>query len=473
MQFLAEGIMQHGEAGVFVTFEETPDDIRRNVRSFGWEVAAWEEANQWRFVDASPNFEAEIVEAGSFDLEALIVRIGYAVEAVDARRVSLDSVGAIFGQFTDRRVVRQEILRIVRALKERGVTSIVTTERAAEYGDVARYEVEEFTTDNVVILRNTLANRVRRRTIEILKFRGATHARGEHPFSVMQDEGIVVIPLSAIELRQTAKPARVSSGLEDLDEMLRGGLYGDSVVLASGASGTGKTLLATHFIQEAPAQGHKALLFAFEESEAQIIRNAQEWGIDFEPYLESGLLRIESVYPETADLEDHLIHIQQAIDAFGPDRVVIDSLSALERVATTKSFREFAVALISDLKQRNVLALFTTTTPTFAHATERQVDTHLATISDVILLLRHVELYGELQRGIAVLKMRGSDHDRRIRKLDMDANGLHIGDPIPNVAGVISGNLDYIMDDEAGFTPMRVPQRMRGETGGGSSDGAV
>lgn len=453
-QFLAAGIAR-GEPGVFVTFEEEPEALRRNLLGFGWDVAAWEEAGHWAFVDAAPVPEQETVVAGDYDLAALVRRIEHAVERTGARRLAMDSIGALFGQYSDSRTIRREILRIVRALHRLGVTSVVTAERAEEYGGIARYEVEEFVTDNVVILRNTLKDRIRRRTVEILKFRGATHHRGEHPFSIMKDQGVVVIPLSSIELKQPASDERHSTGVADLDAMCGGGFFEDSAVLVSGATGTGKTLLSTHFLEAEPEE--RALLFAFEEGEEQILRNAANWGIDLAGRVERGLLRIVCRYPESADLEDHLVTIKQQVETFQPERIVIDSLSSLERVATRKSFREFAIALISYLKETGTLVLFTTTTPTFASDRQSVLVSHISTIADVILLLRHVELYGEIQRGIAVLKMRGSQHDRRIRQLVVDAQGLHIGEPIPNVAGVISGDLSYIMDDTTGFTPMNTP----------------
>ena len=247
-QFLTEGIKQAGEAGVFITFEEPPRDIRRNVLGFDWDIATWEEENKWVFVDASPQPESEAVIAGSYDLGALLVRIEHAVRKISAKRVVLDSLGAIFTQFTDGAQVRNELFRISTALKSIDVTTIMTAERSAEYGEISRYGVEEFVVDNVMILRNVLEAEKRRRTIEILKFRGTSHQKGEYPFTISDGEGIIVLPLSAIELSQRSSNVRISSGITALDEMCGGGFFRDSIILVSGATGTGKTFTVTQVL---------------------------------------------------------------------------------------------------------------------------------------------------------------------------------------------------------------------------------
>jgi circadian clock protein KaiC len=437
-QFLAEGIA-HGESAVFVTFEESPRDIRQNVVSMGWDVEAWERENRWAFVDASPQPFEETMVIGSFDLGALMARIEHAVRRVGAQRLSIDSLNAVFTRFEDRASVRHELLRLVSGIRELGVTAILTAERSSDTGQADYYAVEEFVADNVIILRNTLEDEKRRRTIEILKFRGTGHQKGEFPFTVLPNAGIVVIPLSAIELTQKSSSVRITSGNTDLDGLCGGGFFRDSVVLVSGATGTGKTLMCTEFIGGGTAAGERCLLLGYEESREQLFRNAIGWGRDFAQMERDGLLRVSCVYPEAMQLEDHLLQIKQDIEQFKPARVAVDSLSALERVSTPRSFREFVIDLTSFIKEREIAGLFTATTPSLLGG-ESVTESHISTITDSIILLRYVELYGEMRRGITVLKMRGSPHDKQIREFLIDNAGMHIGNPFRNVTGILAGN---------------------------------
>lgn len=439
-EFLARGIADHDQAGVFVTFEEPPEDIRENMKSFAWDIASWEASGKWAFVDASPHFTDDSVTiVGRYDLAALLARIEHAIAKIGARRVSLDSLGAIFSRFQDSTLIRGELFRIATALKKRGVTTIMTAERNAEYGPIARYGVEEFVTDNVVILRNVLEEEKRRRTVEILKFRGAYHQKGEYPLTIQPGSGVTVIPLSSIQLKQRSSNLRISSGVEQINTMCGGGFFRDSVILVSGATGTGKTLIVTHFLKGGAAAGERCLVFAFEESREQLFRNASGWGIDFAKLEEEGHLKVVCFYPEVMGLEDHLVHMRQAIADFKPNRVAIDSLSALERVATPRGFREFVIGLTSFIKHQEIAGLFTATTPTLLGGTS-VTEAHISTITDSIILLRYVEIDGQMRRGVTVLKMRGSMHDKNIREFTIDGAGMHIGEPFHNINGILAGN---------------------------------
>jgi circadian clock protein KaiC len=436
-QFLANGIVA-GEGGVFVTFEESPRDICQNVASMGWDIERWERENRWAFVDVSPQPSEEATVIGTFDLGGLMARIEHAVRRVNARRVSIDSLNAVFTRFEDRASIRREMLRLVAGVKDLGVTAILTAERGSDSGD-ADYSVEEFVADNVVVLRNTLEDEKRRRTIEILKFRGTSHQKGEYPFTVQPDSGIVVIPLSAIALTQRSSSVRITSGNSDLDGLCGGGFFRDSVILVSGATGTGKTLMCTEFIGGGVSAGERCMLLGFEESREQLFRNAIGWGHDFARMEQDGLLQVACLYPEAMPLEDHLLRIKGHIEQFKPARVAVDSLSALERVATPRSFREFVIDLTSFIKEREIAGLFTATTPSLLGG-ESVTESHISTITDSIILLRYVELYGEMRRGITVLKMRGSPHHKEIREFSIDSVGMHIGNAFRNVTGILSGN---------------------------------
>lgn len=441
-QFLAEGI-KRGENGVFVTFEEPPQIVRRNMRGFGWDIEQWERDGKWAFVDASPIPGAKPMVSGTYDLGALLARTEHAVNSINAQRISMDSLGAIFSHLPDAGQVRSDLFSTASALRNMEITAILTAERTQDYGDISRFGVEEFVADNVVILRNVLAEEKRRRTIEVLKYRGTGHQKGEFPFTVLRGQGIIIIPLSAIELEQRSSNMRITSGSEELDRICGGGFFRDSILLVSGATGTGKTLMVTEFMAGGVANDERCLLFAFEESRDQLFRNATGWGVDYEQMERDGKLKVVCRYPETTGLEDHMVKIKEDMDSFKPNRVAIDSLSALERVSTLRSFREFIISLTSHIKQSEVAGLFTSTTPSLVGGTSI-TEAHISTITDSIILLRYVEMYGEVRRGLTVLKMRGSMHDKDIREFTIDHRGMHIGRPFRNVTGILTGNPVYL-----------------------------
>jgi circadian clock protein KaiC len=331
-----------------------------------------------------------------------------------------------------------------------GLTVVFTGERTEEYGEVSRHGLEEFVADNVVILRNLLSEERRRRTIEILKMRGTTHQRGEFPFTVTTDRAIVVLPLSGIPLTQSSSTVRITSGSADLDAMCGGGFFRDSIVLLSGATGTGKTLMVTQFLAGGVGQDERCLLFAFEESRDQLYRNAAAWGFDFAGMERDGKLRVINTYPHAIAVEDHLLNMRDAVAEFRPNRVAVDSLSALERVTSVRSFREFVIGLTSFLKQEEIAGLFTSTTASLLGGSS-VTEKHISTLTDSIILLRYVETRGRMRRALTVLKMRGSAHDHDIREYTIEGRGMQIGERFRDLTGVLTGNLTQLpSDDEDG-----------------------
>ncbi|WP_211264005.1 circadian clock protein KaiC [Streptosporangium amethystogenes] len=441
IEFLARGIMRFNEPGVFVTFEETAGHIRRNSASLGFPIERWEDEGKWAFVDASMGIGEEEQAIGSYDLGALVARIQHAVRQTGARRIALDSLGAIFTRFTGVETIRHELIRIASILETLGVTSVLTAERPAEYDGVTRYGVEQFVLDNVIILRNVLRQGRRNRTVEIVKFRGAPHRSGEWLFTIDPQDGIVVVPLAFLMSSGRASSERVSSGNTELDEMCGGGFYRDAIVLMSGPTGTGKTLAGLRFIATAFEAGERSLFCTFDETREQLLRNADGWGLDIRSMQASGLLQVISDYPEVASPEDHFLQLRRTIEEFGPRRLVIDTLSALERVVTPRALLDFVIALGAVLRQNEITTLFTARPTGRLMATGTPTTAEIAGFTDVWVLLQYVERVGEIQRAITVLQTRGSAHDQGIREVTVDGTGMHIGERLRGVSQVLTGDI--------------------------------
>lgn len=439
-QFLAAGA-QAGEPGVFVTLEESADDLRQNLGTVGLDVETWEERGDWSFVDGSPRYDPHVDEVAPVHVDTLLAQISHAMDRTGAQRVVLDSFGAALAFEADPRAARQRLRGLLSRLRRLGATVLLTVETDHQ-GDstFVAQGVEQYVADIVVLLRNEMEGESRRRTIEVLKMRGAQHRRGQFPFTVLNGQGVVVLPLSVQELNQRSTDTRVTSGNREIDELCGGGFFRDSIVLVSGATGTGKTLMVTEFLAGGVIRGEKSLMLAFEESHDQLHRNARGWGYDFAEAERQGVLKVVPTYPEVATLEDHLVEIKRAIEEFGPERIAIDSLSALERVGSQKSFREFVIGLTSFVKAKQTVGLFTASTDTLLGGSS-VTETHISTLTDSIVLLRYVEVFGAVKRGMTVLKMRGSKHDRDIREYVIDGDGLHVGEPFRTVAGILSGNV--------------------------------
>jgi circadian clock protein KaiC len=456
-QFLAAGAAD-GKPGVFVTLEESAADLRRNLATLGFAVDEWERNGDWAFVDGSPRYDATLDEPIPLHIDTLLAQIGQALDHTGAERVVVDSFGAAlaFGEH-DSASARQRLRGLLTELRRLGTTVLVTVETDHEGGStLADNGVEQYVADTVVLLRNSLEDESRRRTVEILKMRGAAHRRGQFPFTILPGQGVVVLPISVQALDQGSTDTRVTSGNAEVDALCGGGFFRDSIVLVSGATGTGKTLLVTEFLAGGVQRGERSLMLAFEESHDQLHRNARGWGYDFKQAERDGVLRVVSTYPEVATLEDHLVEIKRIVEEFRPQRIAIDSLSALERVGTTKSFREFVIGLTSFVKAKQTVGLFTAATDTLLGGSS-VTETHISTLTDSIILLRYVEVFGAVKRGMTVLKMRGSDHDRDIREFSIDADGMHIGEPFRTVAGILSGNVVNLVPLGDGIDDMLPP----------------
>jgi circadian clock protein KaiC len=339
-----------------------------------------------------------------------------------------------------------ELRRVIRALEDLAVTAIITAERDSDYGAVSRYGVEEFVADNIIILRYVLNQERRRRTIEALKLRGARHGAREYPFAIDETNGVGIITLSDISLTHPSSEVRVSIGNPDLDVMCGGGAMQGSVTLISGTTGTGKSLLAIEFLT-AGDEHQDAMLIAFEESEQQIIRNAQSWGHDLGALQASRRVTLHCRYGPSTTLERHLAQIINLLEQHPPTRLVIDGLSALKNVSTRHDFLDFLTSLTALVKARQITTLYTIAPPLFDFKSATEVEA--STLIDAIILLRYIEIYGELHRGITVLKMRGSDHDKRIRELQIGSTGSRIGEAFRTTTGIIPGAPIQLLDTES------------------------
>jgi circadian clock protein KaiC len=435
LQFLAAGAKRYGEKGVLVTFEEVPEDIVANAESFGWDLTGMVARDELRIVDASPDPSGP----DAFDFEDVLAKVQRAVAGSGAERVVLDSAGALFPHLRDPIAVRRGLRALIEGLRPLRVTTLVTAERGEDYGPVARFDVEDFVVDGIVLLRHPLERRVRARTIEVLKLRGGSHLSGEFPFTIASRGGIEVVPRPVFELKRAASTDRVSTGNVELDAICGGGFFKDSVVLVTGATGTGKTLIGCQFVRSAVETGERALFFSFEESRSQLFRNAMSWGIDFADAERSGRLKLEFRRPERMLLEDLLLDLRRIVDEFAPTRMVIDGLTSLARTALPDAFREFSVAVTSFVKEKDIAVVFTETAALDA-GLDGHTASHVSTMTDAIMLLRYVESGGSAHRALLLLKMRGSKHETGVHEYRIDDHGLHVLAPMPDVVGFIPGS---------------------------------
>ena len=426
-----------GVATVFVSFEERAGDVIRNVATMGWDFAAARDAGVLQIVDASPDPDT-VVAGGGYDLSGVILQVRAAVAENDAKLVVLDSLGGLFSQYDDSGVLRRELVRLRDVLQQLGCTGVMTAERLAEHGPISKHGVEDFVADCVIVLRQELIAERVRRTAQVYKLRGDRHHQGGFPLTIEVPEGIVVLPLSAAELSQESADDRVEFGNAAFDKMAGGGLFRDSVALVTGPTGGGKTLLCTTFAAHGCKTGDRVLYLGYEESRSQLGRNARNWGYEFDRWEDDGLLRVRCEYPEARSLEGHLLEIRRQIEAFRPRRLVIDSISALERTGTARTFREFLIGLSSFLKRERICAVLTSTSP---HMLGRggKVGADISTLTDAIVLLRYLDSDDELGRGLAIIKMRGSQHEKRVRRFTIDDAGLHVGGAVADVTDLVGG----------------------------------
>ena len=436
MQFLVKGIIDHAEPGVFIAFEETEEELARNVASLGFDLERLVRQKKL-FIDYVRVERHEIEETGEYDLEGLFVRIGHAIKTVGAKRIVLDTLESLFAGLANASVLRAEFRRLFRWLKEQNMTAVITAE-AGDDGSLTRQGMEEYVSDCVITLDHRVAEHMTTRRMRVVKYRGSTHGTNEYPFLIGAD-GITVVPVTSLGLQHEASTERVSTGLERLDTMLGGrGYYRGSSVLVSGTAGTGKSSLAASFAAASCERGERCLYFAFEESQSQITRNMRSIGLDLDLWVRKGLLTFQTQRPTDFGLELHLATIFQHIRQAKPAVVVIDPITNFFAIGSQTEIRSMLTRLIDYLKSQQITSLFTSLTPGGGAVDLPEVG--ISSLIDTWLLVREVETNGERNRLLHVLKSRGMPHSNQVREFVITSHGIDLLDVYVGPSGMLTGS---------------------------------
>ena len=436
MEFLVRGATEFDEPGVFVAFEETAEELIQNVRSLGFDLDQLVEENKL-VVDYVHVERSEIEETGEYDLEGLFIRLGMAIDSVGAKRVVLDTLETLFGGLSNIAILRSELRRLFRWLKDRGVTAVITAERGE--GALTRHGLEEYVSDCVILLDHRVTEQLSTRRLRIVKYRGTTHGTNEYPFLIDED-GISVLPVTSLGLKHEASEERISTGVPRLDAMLGGdGVYRGTSILVSGTAGTGKTSLAAHFADATCRRGERCLYFAFEESPGQFVRNMRSIGLDIAPWLKKDLLRFHATRPTAFGLEMHLATLHKLVNDYDPRVVIIDPITSFLGAGQSSEAEAMMMRLIDYLKTRQITAFFTSLTHGGDVREESQMG--ISSLIDTWLLLRDIELGGERNRGLYILKSRGMAHSNQIREFLLTDHGVELKDVYVGPEGVLTGSM--------------------------------
>jgi circadian clock protein KaiC len=421
VEFLVRGATQFDEPGVFITFEESAEELAQNVRSLGFDLDALI-AEKKLAIDHVRVERSEIEETGEYDLEGLFLRLGFAIDSVGAKRIVLDTIESLFSGFTNEALLRSELRRLFRWLKDRGMSAVITGERGER--SYTRQGLEEYVSDCVILLDHRVNEQTSTRRLRIVKYRGTMHGTNEYPF-IIDEDGFSVLPLSGLKLEHAVSDERISSGVPGLDAMLDGkGYYRGSSILVSGTAGTGKTSLAAHFAHATAQRGERCLYLAFEESPSQLMRNMRSIGVDLEPLVKKGVLAIHSSRPTLHGLEMHLVQIHKMVAEQEPAAVIIDPISNFTNSATAMETQAMLMRMVDFLKTKQITALFTHLTGG-GYAIEA-TDVGISSLIDTWLLVRDVETGHARTRGLYVLKSRGMPHSNEIREFTITPRGVQL-----------------------------------------------
>lgn len=436
MEFLVRGATELDEPGVFVAFEETATELAENVRSLGFDLERLIEENRLS-VDHVRVERSEIEETGEYDLEGLFIRLGHAIDSIGAKRVVLDTLETLFGGLSNANILRSELRRLFQWLKDKGVTAVITAERGE--GALTRQGLEEYVSDCVIVLDHRVMENLSTRRLRIVKYRGSVHGTNEYPF-LIDETGIVVLPITSVGLDHQVSSERISTGIHRLDTMLGGeGLYRGSSVLISGTAGTGKTTLASHLADASCRRGEPCLYLEYEEPSSQLVRNMRAVGLDLGRWIDEGTLHVHSTRPTVHGLEAHLIGVHRWVESLQPRLVVIDPITALLTAGSAADAHSMLTRTLDLLKSRQITAVLTS----LGHGGDHQENTRTAISSliDTWILMRDIELGGERNRGLYVLKSRGMAHSNQIREFLVTERGIELEDVYVGPEGVLTGSM--------------------------------
>jgi circadian clock protein KaiC len=435
MEFLVRGTTQFNEPGVFMSFEETNEELIENVASLGFDL---EDLIKHKKIalDHVHVERSEIEETGEYDLEGLFIRLNYAIDSIGAKRVVLDTIESLFAGLPNQLILRAELRRLFRWLKVKGVTAIITGERGEE--TLTRQGLEEYVSDCVIMLDHRVTEQTSTRRLRVVKYRGSMHGTNEYPF-LIDENGFSVLPVTSLGLGHIVSNERISSGIAELDKMLEGkGYYRGSTVLVSGTAGVGKTSVAAHFAEAACKRGERVLYFCFEESPNQLMRNMRSIGIKLEPWVHKGLLQLQATRPTLYGLEMHLAVTHKAVNAFKPDIVILDPINTFILGDKENEVKTMLMRIVDFLKGNQITALFTSLTST--ESTLESSDVGISSLIDTWLLLRDIELNGERNRGMYVLKSRGMANSNQIREFILTDHGVELREVYIGASGVLTGS---------------------------------
>lgn len=435
LEFLIRGAQEYGEAGVFMAFEEKPQELAMNVASLGFDLNKLQEEKKIK-VDYVHIDRSEIEETGEYDLEGLFIRLGYAIDTIGAKRVVLDTIENLFAGLTDLGILRAELRRLFGWLKEKGVTAIITGEQGEK--TLTRQGLEEYVSDCVILLDHRIINQISTRRLRIIKYRGTLHGTNEYPF-LIDEEGISVLPVTSLQLDKPVSSESIPTGIPALNEMLSaGGFFRGSSVLVSGTAGTGKTSMSASFINQACKDGLRCLYFAFEESPLQIMRNMHSIGMDLQSHIDAGLLKFYASRPTLYGLEMHLVAIHKAIKKFQPQVVVLDPITNLITIGSVSEVKAMLVRLIDFLQEQQITVMFTALT--LNNIVNEQTDEGVSSLVDAWILIKDIEMNGERNKGLYVMKSRGMKHSNQIREFVISENGLDLMDVYLGPEGILTGS---------------------------------
>ena len=434
LEFLVHGAMQYDEPGVFIAFEETEEDLTKNVASLGYDLTELCRRKKLT-IDYIRVERSEIEETGEYDLEGLFIRLGHAIDSIGAKRVVLDTIEAIFSGFQNVNILRAELRRLFRWLKDRGVTAVITAEQGE--GTLTRHGLEEYVSDCVILLDHRVREQISTRRLRVVKYRGSSHGTNEYPF-LIDEQGISVLPVTSLGLDHKASLERVSTGIDTLDKMFGGkGYYRGSSILISGTAGTGKTSVVAHFVDAACRRGERCIFFSSEESPAQVTRNLRSVGLDLEPWIKKDLLHFDSTRPNSHGLEMHLLRIHKLVDQIKPKIVIFDPLSGYLSLGDSLEVKSMLTRLLDYLKARQITSIFNTLVE--GSPSELQSEVGVSSLMDSWILLRNLEYNGERNRGLYILKARGIPHSNQIREFIFTDHGIELRDVYVGAEGVLTG----------------------------------